>query len=433
MQASKHARHSSIAYARTRRSRTKKKILIVAIFAAIIAIATFTGVFAYGKIVDTRLMSADTNAASALEKSEDKIQYTLLKADVGVSETVRSSYDTPDNRHIYVLARTDVDNKAISFIVLPTNLAVTCNDNQVHPLYKSEDIGGDAELISSVNNFFSISINHFVSINEEGLKNLVDLIGGVTINLPCAIDDPYASNRVFQAGEINLDGQDALSILRTKNIGGQNATRTNILTLFVASLLDKGLKNEGLDFANTISNLSNTIYCDVTSSDITSAADKMRPFSDIDIRATTISGAISKSTDTSEEVFSPRSSETSALIKNFTGSGATSSKDGQGESGYLETSSIHVEVRNGAGIAGAAATAKTWLETQGYIVDKAGNADEGYIYSETLIVYLGDENKDGAETITSGLGCGRVVNGGDYYTSDSGVIVIIGSDWNPII
>ncbi len=417
---------------RTVRARRKRKIIFVCALVLIIAISIFAGVFSYGKIVDARLSSADTNASEALTSTQESVQYTLIKVDTEVSGSTSSSYDEPQNRHIYVLLRSDLNNKAITLIMLPSNLAVSTSNSQMRPLYKTLEVGGDAELIRSVGKFFSISINHLVSINSVGLESLVDALGTVKINLPCTIDDPYASNKVFAAGEVQLSGSDTLSILRARNISNSSLSRSTIATLIISALLDRALSSEGINFANILSQLSNNIYCDVTSSDISSTLEKLSPFNEIDIRSASLSGSISKSTDTGEEVFSPRTSETTALISNFTSSGQTTSKT-DNNSTYLETSSIHVEVRNGAGIAGAATSAKNWLETQGYVVDKAGNADEGYIYSETLIVYLGDSNKYAAETITSGLGCGRVVNGGDYYTSASGVIVIIGSDWNPII
>ena len=87
-------------------------------------------------------------------------------------------------------------------------------------------------------------------------------------------------------------------------------------------------------------------------------------------------------------------------------------------------------MRNGAGITGAASACKTFLESKGYSVDSAGNADDGTTYEETLIVYMDDQYENPANSIVNELGCGRVVNGGDYYTSSSNIIVIIGLDWS---
>ena len=424
-------KHSTLIHAQRVRARSKRRLIFVVVLIAIVAVAVLAGLFSYNKIVNSRLNSADTNAPTALAKKSGDVSYTLFKTDLGISDNVSTSYDTPLNTTLYMLMRLDPASRSISFVTIPNNLEVTCSDKKTHPLYIAETINGDGELISSLNAFFDLEINHFVSIDEGGLKSIVDDCGGVSVNIPKCIDDPYASSQVYSCGNANLDGNGALSVMRAKNIAGGNSTKNEIMTSFVAALLDKAIKNEGLDFANTLSSLANKIYCDASTDEITATADKFRPFETIHITSATLSGSTSKSEDTNEEVFAPRTSETQTLIQNFKNSGDVKANENSG--GYLETSGVHVEVRNGAGIDGAATKAKSWLETQGFTVDKSGNADEGNIYPETLIVYTSSEYESAADTIVSEFGCGRAVNGGDYYTSDSNVIVIIGADWSPLI
>lgn len=51
------------------------------------------------------------------------------------------------------------------------------------------------------------------------------------------------------------------------------------------------------------------------------------------------------------------------------------------------------------------------------------------MYPETLVIYKDEAFEIAAKAIVSDLSAGRVVNGGDFYTFDTNVLVIIGTDW----
>ena len=65
----------------------------------------------------------------------------------------------------------------------------------------------------------------------------------------------------------------------------------------------------------------------------------------------------------------------------------------------------------------------------GYDVKSVGNVDDGTVYPETLVIYKDEAFEIAAKAIVSDLSAGRVVNGGDFYTFDTNVLVIIGTDW----
>ena len=67
--------------------------------------------------------------------------------------------------------------------------------------------------------------------------------------------------------------------------------------------------------------------------------------------------------------------------------------------------------------------------TDGYAVEGVGNVDDGTAYPETLVIYRGEENELAAKAVVSDLSAGRVVNGGDFYSFNTDVLVIIGQDW----
>jgi hypothetical protein len=93
---------------------------------------------------------------------------------------------------------------------------------------------------------------------------------------------------------------------------------------------------------------------------------------------------------------------------------------------------VTVEVRNGTSTVGAAATAGNTLTEAGYVVEGVGNVDDSTVYPETLVIYTDDTMSGAAKAVVRDLHNGRVVDGGDFYSSDSDIIVIIGLDWTGV-
>ena len=88
-------------------------------------------------------------------------------------------------------------------------------------------------------------------------------------------------------------------------------------------------------------------------------------------------------------------------------------------------------MRNGAGITGAASQMADQLRAGGFNVADIGNTDSP-VYDETLVIYKDPAFEQAAQSVASALTSGRVVNGGDYYTFDTDVLVVLGADWKPL-
>ncbi|MBT0785203.1 LCP family protein [Enterococcus faecalis] len=73
--------------------------------------------------------------------------------------------------------------------------------------------GGASLAMDTVENYLNIPINHYVSINMTGLKELVNAVGGIEVNNNLTFSqDGYD----FTIGKISLDGEQALSYSRMR-------------------------------------------------------------------------------------------------------------------------------------------------------------------------------------------------------------------------
>lgn len=83
-------------------------------------------------------------------------------------------------------------------------------DDKINHAYA---FGGPEMTIPTVENFLDIPIDHYLTVNMNGFKDIVDAIGGVTVTNPFAFSD---GGFTFNEGEISLNGTEALSYSRMR-------------------------------------------------------------------------------------------------------------------------------------------------------------------------------------------------------------------------
>lgn len=76
---------------------------------------------------------------------------------------------------------------------------------------------GPANLVRTVQNNLEVPVNHYMEVGFGSFVGLVDAIGGVTINFPNPVYDPGSGLNVTTAGDVTLDGQQALAYARARN------------------------------------------------------------------------------------------------------------------------------------------------------------------------------------------------------------------------
>ncbi len=412
-----------------RRRKRKRHLLVGALIAvAVIAIAVAVGVYAYFINTDAELDLAPSNAPEALvEAQEGQPRYILCSADLGISASAPVSYDTPAHASAYMLVRVDEGARSVIFATIPANTLVLFDDGEYHPLSHALDVGGEAELVRRVAALADVEVNHYVSTTAAGIEAMVGLVGGVEMELASGIDDPYAGTQVLSAGEVRLDGARALLLLRAMNIPGGFPTVAANRVDFTCALLGKAISGSGLDLAAAVSDASRYISTDLTASELMGMADALRPLDGATIWRCVVPG-YEMSTDDGA-AYNPSTAQWKAMMEHIRAGEDPNAPD----QAVLDVDAAQttVDVRNGTLTPGAATQMADILRAAGFDVTAVGNTDDSTIYSETLVVYMAPEHAGAAKAIVDALGCGRVVNGGDFYHSDADVISIVGTDWTP--
>ena len=88
--------------------------------------------------------------------------------------------------------------------------------------------GGLEVLRAQLSHLVGIPIDHYAAVNLPGFERVIDLVGGVRVNNPRAIDDPSlpwgTGRRGFRlaAGPVTLNGEQALAFVRSRKGAGDN-------------------------------------------------------------------------------------------------------------------------------------------------------------------------------------------------------------------
>lgn len=80
--------------------------------------------------------------------------------------------------------------------------------------------GGEKMAIKTVEGFLKVPVDHYLKIDFQGFKGIVDAVGGVTVDVPFDFwersDVDYYKKIHFKQGQQNLDGEEALAYVRMR-------------------------------------------------------------------------------------------------------------------------------------------------------------------------------------------------------------------------
>lgn len=289
--------------------------------------------------------------------------------------------------------------------------------------------GGIACTWKTIETLTGIRIDHFVTVDFTGFKDMVNAIGGVEVCVPEPIHDKKALLNL-PAGRQTLKGEQALGYVRARySLGdGSDIGRIQRQQMFIASMVKKVMSGQTLtDPARLFGFLdaatkSVTTDPKLTVSVMKDLADSAQGLTAGQIRFITVPWRYSISNPGRVEWVQPQAKRLFQIVaadKNIAGSGV---KGGQNK---VPRSKVHIEVRNGTTRGGLATQVAAALEQRGYHIVKIGDARRKP-YPKTRILYspngasrvltLSKDLETGAPTMIDGATTSRLV-------------LTIGDDW----
>ncbi|MEZ0067794.1 LCP family protein required for cell wall assembly [Streptacidiphilus sp. MAP12-20] len=293
--------------------------------------------------------------------------------------------------------------------------------------------------VAAVQQLTGIHIDHFMKVTFNGVVNMSDAIGGVSVCVNKNVYDPY-SHLKLSAGTHTLKGVSALEFVRTRHGFGDGSDlgRTYAQHLFMSQILKKVKSSGTLTDPAALWSLANaatkalTVDTGLGSIDkLLGLASELNKFSISNITFVTMQTQPSP-TNNSRVVIAPgaqslfdsiANDQSLSVITSKAKGGSATSASAAPTAAPVNPADIAVKVENGTGISGRAGSVSQALISAGY--SQRTTALSGSSAATTSLSYpAGKAAEAQAVAKTLGLKASALKQG-----TSSSMVLLIGADW----
>jgi LCP family protein required for cell wall assembly len=237
---------------------------------------------AAGKAMNILLVGSDSRG-SASTGSEAKTDFEAQRG---------NRTDTMMIMHI------PADRSAIRAVSVPRDSWVPIPGHGEAKINAAFSWGGPKLLVAAVENLTKIRIDHYVAVDFDGFKAMVDSLGGVDITLKEATHDPQ-QHVSFAAGVNHLDGKRALQFVRQRHGLARGdfdrvVHQQMLLAAVAGKVMDQGVLEHPLRTKSLLDAMTRTMTVDdgFSFGDMTSLASGLRNVrkADLDFRTVPTTG-----------------------------------------------------------------------------------------------------------------------------------------------
>lgn len=199
----------------------------------------------------------------AAETEASAFYMLLLGSDARGGEVSRSD--------VTMLVRIDPETTAVDLVSIPRDTMVTLGGS-TQKINAAYSFGGPAGAVEAVSEFAGVPISHYAEIHFEELERLVDMLGGVWVNVPEGFENSSIDVSV-SAGEQLLTGEEALVFARERyNVSGGDFGRAQAQRIIVEAIIKQVLSLPPTELPGVIGNLADCVTTDYSVGDIVALA-----------------------------------------------------------------------------------------------------------------------------------------------------------------
>lgn len=243
------------------------KILLILIIILSIVVVSLAGTFFFIR------WQADVSEKASGEKNFIENLMTSNKKELKPTVTCLFLGLNENLTDFIMLGQYDPNTREIDLVSIPrdTNVGNASIDGKINSVYSSKNLD---KLKDEVSRITGIDIQYYVLFRTKILRQIVDEIGGVTVDVPINMnyDDPYQNLHIhLNKGIQTLNGAQAEGFCRFRknNNGtgypGGDVERTGAQQKFVKAFIGELLKGENISKIGTLI----SIVIDGTKTDIT--------------------------------------------------------------------------------------------------------------------------------------------------------------------
>jgi len=215
-----------IAPKRKAKPRWDRIALVAVAVVVVLGLLVGGGLWLYARNLDSKLNKTDPFSALVGNRPLKTVDGALNILMVG-SDSRDPNYDMSKpgewRADTIVMIHVSADHKHVYLVSLPRDLYVyipkmdgaTYSDRYAK-INASFSWGGLPLAVSTIENYTGVRVDHLVSIDFGGLKEVVDALGGVDMYVDRTITSIHGNHRTYQKGNRHFTGSEALDYVRQR-------------------------------------------------------------------------------------------------------------------------------------------------------------------------------------------------------------------------
>ena len=116
-----------------------------------------------------------------------------------------------------ILVRVDPLAGKLTMLSIPRDTKVEIEGHGTQKINAAYAFGGVAGAVRAASDLCDVPISQAVLIKFDGVQELVDYLGGITVNVPVDVYDPEYTGLIMSAGPQEMDGNTALQFSRVRH------------------------------------------------------------------------------------------------------------------------------------------------------------------------------------------------------------------------
>ncbi|MGY1845049.1 LCP family protein [Modestobacter sp. SYSU DS0875] len=430
---------------------------VVALAVSVVVLATSGWGWYLGRVADATVNRTDAIPSDGNDetvRTGEAMNLLLVGSDSRANLTeqqlveLQAGEDSGLNTDTMILVHVPADGSKASFVSFPRDSYVQIpgyGKERLNAAYaygrmnapdgaseEAKNAQGAQLLVQTINGLTGLQIDHYAEVDLLGFFELTSVVGGVEVNLCEPVDDSRWSGAVFPAGVQTISGADALKFVRQRhNLPRGDFDRIVRQQVFIGGVLRKMLSEDVLLDLGKQRELVRAAADSLTvdqNLNLLQLAQQMQSVTAGGIEFQTVPN-LGTATEDGKSIVQLEDTDTLHAFFAELNAEPEPPADATAEApAPVAPAQVTVEVYNGSGIGGLAASAAGELEGAGFPVAGTANADSSD-YSVTEIRHAaGDEGL--AATLAAAVP-GAVTKQVADATSGT-VQLVLGSDFNGI-
>ena len=252
-------------------STSKKVAIIVVILLALVCGIAGGAALAFWQNAQDNAQIQDDELTEALEPVEETIDpywMLILGSDSRAEASDRARSD------VIMLCRIDPETPLVTMVSIPRDTKVEIEGYGTQKINAAYALGGRKLAVKTISKYAGVKISHYAEIYFSGLEDLVDQLGGVTVNVPEYVN---YSDVTLQPGTQELTGHEALIFARCrKTYALGDFTRTKCQRILVKAMVEKVLAQPASKLPSILEKATKCFSTDLELDELITLATKMQ-------------------------------------------------------------------------------------------------------------------------------------------------------------